>query len=153
MGKEIASVLFGVFIASTPVTITYTSPIVHEELVAIEPGDINGWTKHTDPLFERIAYCESFDKALGRNNLEAQNSTTTAGGEFQFLDGTWKYYGQKLWGDEWVNKNKKSTDNRELAWYVYTHYGTSDWEADPKSYNCWKGEIPNAIYKNYSKLK
>ena len=94
-----------------------------------------------DPLFEKIGWCES------KNILDAQNPYTTAGGEFQFLDGTWKYYGQKLWGDEWVNKDKKSLDNRELAWFVYTNYGTKDWEADPKSYECWKVEIPNAIYK------
>lgn len=95
-----------------------------------------------DPLFEKIGWCES------KHQLDAQNPHTTAGGEFQFLDGTWKYYGQKLWGDEWVNKDKKSLDNRELAWFVYTNYGTKDWEADPKSYECWKVEIPNATHKN-----
>ena len=113
-------------------------PVVRE----ITPSDIDGWTKYTDPLFEEIGRCES------EHNLEAQNKYTTAGGEFQFLDGTWKHYGQKLWGDDFINKNKKSLDNRELAWYVYTHYGVRDWMADPKSYNCWKHQIPNAKYKN-----
>lgn len=95
-----------------------------------------------DPLFEKIAWCES------KHDLDAQNSYTTAGGEFQFLDGTWKYYGQKYWGEQWVSKDKYSLNNRELAWYVYTTYGTQDWEADPKSHNCWKVEIPNATHRN-----
>lgn len=96
--------------------------------------------KVVDPLFEKIAECEShFD-------LKAKNPNSSASGEFQITKGTWESYGKRLWGDDWVLKDKFSTDNRELAWYIYTEYGTNDWEADKKSYDCWKGEIPNAIY-------
>lgn len=143
--------IYGVLVSATilngqPSNIEHTADAVVEEIII--PSDINGWQKFTDPLFEKIGYCESYDRVLGKNNLLANNPNSTADGEFQFLNGTWKYHGQKLWGEDWVNKNKYSTDNRELAWYVYTHFGTSDWEADPKSYNCWKDEIPNAVYKN-----
>ncbi len=107
--------------------------------------DIPEWERAADPLFEKIADCESdFD-------LEAKNPTSSAKGEFQFVNKTWKYYGMKLWGTEFETKNVLSADNRELAWYVYTHYGTRDWEADPKSYNCWKVEIPNATHKGIHK--
>ena len=111
-------------------------------VIEITPYDIDGWKEYTDPLFEEIGRCES------DHVLTAENPGSTASGEYQFLDGTWQGYGKRLWGDEWVNKDKKSLDSRELAWYVYTHYGTSDWEADPKSYNCWKHKIPEAKYKN-----
>lgn len=129
-------------ITSTPYTIEYKAPQVEEMVEHVE------LVVMTDPLFEKMGYCESYDRELKRNNLQAKNPGSTAKGEFQFLDGTWKYYGQKLWGDDWVNKDVLSADNRELAWFVYTHYGTSDWEADPKSYDCWKSEIPNATHKN-----
>lgn len=95
-----------------------------------------------DPLFEKIADCES------KNDLQAKNPYSTASGEFQFLTRSWKYYGQKLWGEQWVNKDIFSTDNRDLAWYVYTNYGTRDWEADRKSYDCWKSAIPLATHKD-----
>lgn len=96
----------------------------------------------TDPLFEQIAKCES------RHDLNAQNSKSSAAGEFQFVKKTWNGYAPKLWGNEWMNKVIKSKDNRELAWFVYTHYGTKDWEADKKSYDCWKSHIPLATHRN-----
>lgn len=88
-----------------------------------------------DPLFEMIAHCESFDAKLGKNNLHAKNPTSSASGEFQFLAGSWYYYGKQLWGDDFYSKNIWTTDNRELAWYVYKKYGTRDWNA---SKECWK---------------
>ena len=115
---------------------SYDSPHVNEVLP--EEVTLSG---PIDPLFEKMGYCES------KHVLTAKNPGSTAKGEFQFLDGTWKYYGQKLWGDDWVNKDVLSTDNRELAWYVYTNFGTRDWESDPASYNCWKSEIPNATHR------
>ena len=82
------------------------------------------------PEFERIAVCES------RNDPLAKNPHSSAKGRFQFLNGSWKYYGQKLWGDKWTEKNVLDyDDNTELAWYVYTTYGPHDW--DESSY-CWK---------------
>jgi hypothetical protein len=81
------------------------------------------------PLLEKIAWCES------RNNPKAKNRYSTASGRFQFLKGSWAYYGKKLWGDELVNKDVFDyEDNTELALYVYKRNGTSDWlESKP----CW----------------
>ena len=104
-----------------------------EELALVAPDHIISFTRHTDPVFNRIAYCES------ENNPTAQNPSSTASGRFQFLDSSWKYYGKKLWGDEWVLRDKLDfADSTELAWYVYTKVdGTRPWEADPKSEACW----------------
>lgn len=80
-------------------------------------------------LFNKIAICESND---GKNN---RNSTSTAAGRFQFLSGTWKWYGKELWGDDIENKDVMDyNDNTELAWYVFSTYGTKDWNA---SKGCW----------------
>ena len=106
----------------------------------IEP--LPEWQRVHDPLFEKIGYCES------ENNLKAKNPNSSASGEFQWLNSSWKYYAQRYWGDEWVHKDIFSQDNRELSWYVYTHYGTKDWQADSASYDCWKSEIPNGMYNN-----
>lgn len=95
----------------------------------------------SDPLFNKIAWCES------QNNELATNPESTAKGRFQWLDGSWKYYAPKLWKEDWQTKNVLNyQDNTDLSWFVYTTYGTRDWEADPKSYDCWKSEIPNGIY-------
>lgn len=79
-------------------------------------------------VFNRIALCES------GGDLRAKNKYSTASGEFQFTWGTWHRYGIELWGDDFYVKNIWSEDNRELAWYVYTKYGTRDWES---SRSCW----------------
>ncbi len=121
-------------ITSTPYTTEYEAPKREEMVRRVE------LVVMTDPLFEKIGYCES------KHILTAKNPGSTAKGEFQFLDGTWKNYGPRLWGDDWVNKDVLSADNRELAWFVYTHYGVSDWTSDPLSYNCWKSELPNATH-------
>lgn len=77
----------------------------------------------------RIAACES------QGNLYAKNPKSTAKGKYQFLDGSWKYYGQKLWGSEWVYKSVFSEkDQDELAQYVVSINGYTDWEA---SRHCW----------------
>lgn len=86
----------------------------------------------TDATFERIAVCES------NNNPKEKNTQSTASGRFQFLKGTWNYYGKKLWGDDLKNKDVFNYfDNTELAWYVYTTYGSRDWDA---SSGCWLRE-------------
>lgn len=83
-----------------------------------------------DKVFEKIAKCES------GNIGDAQNSESSAGGRFQFIDGTWEMYGKKYWGEQFQYKNKYDyVDNTELAWYVYTNYGTGDWDA---SKHCWQ---------------
>lgn len=118
------------------------APLVAETQVIDPRIELENMQK-SDPLFNKIGNCESQDIAT------AKNPNSSAKGRFQFLNGTWKWYAPKLWGEEWINKDVLSyKDNTDLAWFVYTNYGTSDWEADPKSYNCWKSEIPNAKYKN-----
>lgn len=80
------------------------------------------------PEFERIALCES------HGDLHAKNKYSSASGEFQFIYGSWYHYGLELWGQSFYTKNIWTSDNRDLAWYVYTKYGTSDWNS---SRNCW----------------
>lgn len=79
-------------------------------------------------LFNRIGLCES------NGDLHAKSRTSSASGEYQFIWSSWNHYGKELWGDEFYSKNIWSEDNRELAWYVFTKYGTSDWNA---SRSCW----------------
>lgn len=81
-----------------------------------------------DPLFERISYCES------HGDLHAKSHISSASGEFQFLNSSWYHYGKEYWGEDFYSKNIWSSDNRDLAWYVYKKYGTRDWLASAK---CW----------------
>src|SRR5581483_8973128 len=84
----------------------------------------------TDPIFERIALCES------KNNPHIKNPYSSASGRFQFLWGTWNHYGKEFWGEDFYEKNIFNyKDNTDLAWYVYKKYGTGDWNA---SAYCWK---------------
>lgn len=77
----------------------------------------------------RIRKCES-----GGNDL-ARNPHSSAKGRYQFLDGTWAYYGKKLWGQNWVTKDVLNGDHQqELAEYVAVNFGLKDWDA---SYGCW----------------
>lgn len=78
--------------------------------------------------FNRIALCES------SGQLHAKNSLSSASGEFQWINSSWYHYGKELWGEEFYTKNIWTSDNRELAWYVYNKYGTKDWNA---SKWCW----------------
>lgn len=80
-------------------------------------------------ILEKIALCES------SNNPLAKNPLSSAKGRFQFLDSTWEYYGKKLWGDDWINKNVLDwNDNTELANYAFELNGTVDWL---ESAYCW----------------
>lgn len=80
-----------------------------------------------------IASCESGFDPL------AKSPTSSATGVFQFLKGTWKYYGQKYWGDEWANKDRlNALDNIRLGLWIIDTYGTHDWDA---SKECWKNKI------------
>ena len=78
------------------------------------------------------------------SNLDpkAKNPNSTAKGVFQFLNGTWKYYGLKKWGTLEGKDVYDFDDNVELGTWVIGKYGTRDWEADPASYECWKSAIP-----------
>lgn len=84
-------------------------------------------------LFTRIALCES------QYNPLAKNPTSNASGLFQFLKGSWNYYGKQLWGDDFYTKNIfDMNDNTELAWYVFEKNGTADWES---SRACWSSPL------------
>ena len=84
-----------------------------------------------DLLFEKIGECES------NHVLTAKNKYSSASGEYQFIWGSWNYYGKKLWGKEFYKKNIWTTDNRELARYVFDTVGTSPWEASRKCWGKW----------------
>lgn len=140
--KKILLTLFYVVLAILLITSLLPKPLV-AETPEVDLAQQLKTMQDSDPLFNKIGYCES------HNIPTAKNPHSTAKGRYQFLDGTWKWYAPQLWGDDWVNKDVFNyTDNTNLAWFVYTNYGTGDWEADPKSYNCWKSEIPNAKYKD-----
>ncbi len=84
-------------------------------------------------ILYKVAYCES------RNIATAKNPKSTAKGRFQFLDSSWKYYGQKLWGEKIKDKNVFDyEDNTELAMYVYSINKLKDWEESRK---CWSAPI------------
>lgn len=71
--------------------------------------------------------------------MNARNPNSSAKGKYQFLDGTFEYYGKELWGEEWVTKDVFSEkDQDDLAMYVVSVNGYKDWEADPASVACWK---------------
>lgn len=143
MNKLLMGLLvIGILLNGFPTKITSASLNYGINNNIVEPWDKGAHKHFTDPLFEQISICESGGK------LDAKNPNSTASGEFQFINSTWIHYAKMYWGEEWINKDKFSEYNRELAWFVYVHYGTSDWEADQKSYNCWKHKIPEAVYKN-----
>lgn len=87
-----------------------------------------------DPtLAIKVASCES------RLNPRAKNASSTAKGLFQFLDGTWKYYGLKKWGTLEGKDVLNYEDNAELATWVMSKRGLRDWLA---SKHCWKVALP-----------
>lgn len=82
---------------------------------------------------ERIGWCES------HNIATSTNPASTAKGRYQFLDSSWKHYGNELWGTTTGKDVFNYADNTELANYVMDVYGTNDWlESKP----CWD-IIPN----------
>lgn len=81
-------------------------------------------------ILENIALCES------NNVANAKNPNSSASGRFQFLDSSWKYYGKKLWGENFEKKNKLNfEDSTDLAVYVYGIDGVKPWLS---SQECWK---------------
>lgn len=66
--------------------------------------------------------------------MHAKNPYSSASGQYQFINSSWYKYGKELWGEKFYEKNIWTSDNAELAWYVYNKYGTSDWSS---SSGCW----------------
>lgn len=99
------------------------------DLPAVIPAWVTG-----DVVFNAIGRCESWNAKLGANDLKAKNPTSSASGEFQIINSTWYEEGLKYWGQDFYKKNIWTTDNRELAWYIYQKRGTRDWNA---SKACW----------------
>ena len=82
------------------------------------------------PILERIAFCES------KNDPLAKNKFSSASGRFQFLSGSWRYYGKQLWGDRWIEKNVFDyDDNTDLAYFTFKLDNVRPWLS---SKNCWK---------------
>lgn len=115
--------------------------IVHEELVVtLAPTTVEAKEEQpkatTTPVaapvipdtLKRISWCES------RNILTAKNPNSTATGKYQFLKGSWEYYGKKLWGTLEGKSIFSEKDQDELALYVVSINGFKDWDA---SKHCW----------------
>lgn len=62
-------------------------------------------------------------------NAKARNPLSTAGGVYQFLDGTWASQGKRLWGTLEGRNKLNADDNIELAMSMISKTGTSDWNA------------------------
>jgi Transglycosylase SLT domain len=78
----------------------------------------------SEDLMVRIMESESGD------DHTAENGVSTATGCFQWVIGSWRSYGKKLWGDDFYQKNVYSPkDNTELAAWTISKYGTSPWDA------------------------
>jgi len=74
-------------------------------------------------------------KAESGNDHTAENGVSTATGCFQWVIGSWRSYGKKLWGDDFYQKNVYDPkDNTELAAWTIAKYGTSPWDASKGSW-------------------
>ncbi len=83
-------------------------------------------------VMDAIKWCES------RGNPKARNPRSTAKGLYQFLDGSFEYYGTKYWGSTKGKSALNSQHNEELAAYVMRTVGTSPWLA---SAHCWRPRL------------
>jgi len=70
-----------------------------------------------------IACAESNFKA------DARNSTSSAGGVYQYIDSTWASYSSMYWGHGHSRQKLNANDNIELTMWVLSKYGTADWNA------------------------
>ena len=70
------------------------------------------------------------------NDSRATNGTSTARGCFQFLFGTWEYYGKIHWGEDFYAKSVYNPkDNVELAAWAISTRGTGDWDASKHNWS------------------
>jgi len=94
-------------------------------------GSIRHWSELygiDSALAIAIATCES------ELNPKARNPNSTAKGLFQFLDGSWRFYGLLKWGTLKGKSVLNYEDNAELGVWVIANYGTSPWKS---SKSCW----------------
>lgn len=59
----------------------------------------------------------------------AKNTNSTASGIYQWIDSSWRYYGEKYWGTLTGRDRFNADDNIELAMIVLSKRGTTDWDA------------------------
>lgn len=62
-------------------------------------------------------------------NPKARNKNSTAGGVYQFLDGTFAGRGKQYWGSLKGRAKLDADDNIELAMLMLADTGTRDWNA------------------------
>ena len=94
-------------------------------------GSIRHWSDKYDvdsKLAIAIATCES------DLNPRARSPFSTAKGLFQFIDGSWKYYGLMKWGTLKGKSVLDYEDNAELAVWVMSEFSTKPWDS---SRHCW----------------
>jgi len=115
-------------IAHKPIDLSPDQNEIHDTI--LKTANKHGLNEETTLKALRIAWCES------NYTGNAQNPYSSAGGVFQFIDGTWNYYASQFW--ETTQRDKMNPkDNIELAVLVLKHQGDTDWRADPASESCW----------------
>lgn len=72
--------------------------------------------------------------AESRFDPTVKNPISTASGVYQWLDGSWAYYGTKYWGTLNGRDKLNADDSIELAMLVLRDRGTTDWNASK-----WEG--------------
>lgn len=83
-----------------------------------------------------IIECESGGENVDRLEIDG---ASTASGYYQFIDGTWAAFGGKEFAKRAVDATRAEQDivfDRAIE-----ANGTKDWEADPKSENCWRPKV------------
>lgn len=91
----------------------------------------------TKALVKSIAKAHGVSPSLALNIACAEsqfrskisNANSSAGGVFQFLDGSWSTYAKRYFGTTKGYSKYNAADNIELAVLVLKHKGTSDWNA------------------------
>lgn len=111
-GKTVARVATTGIIAAVPMGLAVTPA------QAAAPVDVR----------EAIAQCES------GGNYHAQNSSSTASGKYQFINGTWKAYG----GSTARAKDASPAEQDVVFERAFAAEGTGPWEA---SYDCWHNKV------------
>ncbi len=83
----------------------------------------------------KVVWCES------RMKSDAKNPHSSARGLFQWLTGSWNYYGKQLWGSLKGKDPYNPIDNIDLAIYVIQKRGYQDWGS---SKGCWSSYPPSS---------